>query len=158
MGRFYHYGDNRIICYGHRTRRQAGRRGGRYVTIGEQRPSLVTWKQIEKVEGRLNDSFIKHNGKEIPAGTILDVSYRWMFDIGINIQQFEVIQKAPNHIVVNLAEPQLKGNSKLLDKSKKHLRELLEYVLEGPIQLDFNLVEKIDKNGKKRRPIRREIQ
>lgn len=131
---------------------------GDYVTIGEQRPSLVTWKQIEKVEGRLNDSFIKHNGKEIPAGTILDVSYRWMFDIGINIQQFEVIQKAPNHIVVNLAEPQLKGNSKLLDKSKKHLRELLEYVLEGPIQLDFNLVEKIDKNGKKRRPIRREIQ
>jgi len=130
---------------------------GDYVTVGEQEPSPVNWKQIEKVEGRFNDSFVDLNGREIPAGTILDISYRWMFDIGINIQQFEIIQQAFNYIVVNLSEPTLADDKELEDESKQHLKKLLEYVLGGEIEFEFNLVETIEKKGKKRRPIRREF-
>lgn len=64
---------------------------GDYVTIGDPKPSDVTWRQIEKIQGRQNDSFLSQNGQSIPAGTILDLSYRWMYDIGVNIRQFEIV-------------------------------------------------------------------
>ncbi|HVT62415.1 MAG TPA: hypothetical protein VHD33_02865, partial [Legionellaceae bacterium] len=128
---------------------------GDYVTIGAQKPSDITWRQIEKIEGRQNDAFLSQNGQSIPAGTILDISYRWMYDIRVNIRQFEIVQTAPNAIRVTVCEPQLSNNDELTNKSKLHLKKLLEYVLDSDIEMDFIVVDKLENTFKKWRPIRR---
>ena len=127
---------------------------GDIITIGKQDQCEVHWKQIEKVKGRENDSFIRSDGVIIPSGTILDISYRWMFDTNINIQEFEIVQR-DNKIIVNLTEPSLRSEE-ALDKSRAHLRLLLESVMGADFELDFNIVDKIEKLGIKRKAIRRE--
>jgi len=44
-----------------------------YVTLGEPNDCVVKWRQIQKIEGRQNDVFIKEDGSDVPAGTILDI-------------------------------------------------------------------------------------
>lgn len=127
---------------------------GDFITVSEQKPCNVRWRQIEKIEGRLNDAFIKSDGGYIPAGTILDITYRWMFDTGINIREFEIIQKGPQKIIANLSEPNVVNED--IFKSRNHLKKLLEYVL-GNIDLEFNLASHIEKKSRKYRPIRREF-
>ncbi len=128
---------------------------GDFVTIGEQKPCNVRWKQIERVEGRLNDAFIRLDGIYVPAGTILDITYRWMFDTGINIREFEIIQREPRRIVANVSELDLM-NDENLQRSCNHLEELLKHAL-GDVELEFNIVDHIEKKGRKYRPIRREF-
>lgn len=125
------------------------------VVIGKQIESRINWRQVERVGGRSNDSFIRADGSEVPAGTILDISYRWMFDIGVNIQEFEIIQDAANHITINLNENRVKNNALLAEKSFSHIKELLKYVLGENIDVSFNLVDHIEKTGIKKKPIRR---
>ncbi len=62
-------------------------------------------EQIDKVEGRQNDAFLRKDGVIIPAGNILDIIYRWMFNIEINIQEFEIIQTSPVDFRVKIIEP-----------------------------------------------------
>jgi phenylacetate-CoA ligase len=133
---------------------------GDFVTIGAQRPSLLNWRQIEKVNGRANDSFIREDGSEVPAGTILDMTYRWMFDIGVNIQEFSVVQKSPTEIVITAFEPKLNNNHELEVKSLHHFEELARYVIGENVRVTLNLQENSEgpqPNNKKRRPIRKEF-
>lgn len=133
---------------------------GDLVTIGEQSPSPVNWRQIEKVDGRSNDSFTREDGIEIPAGTILDITYRWMFDVGVNIQEFSIIQKSPTAIVIEAFEPNLKDNPELQVRSLSHFEQLARYVLGDNIHVTLNLQEYPEvpqRNAKKRRPIRKEF-
>lgn len=133
---------------------------GDLITIGEQTPSPINWRQIEKVDGRSNDSFVREDGAEIPAGTILDITYRWMFDVGVNIQEFSIIQKSPTEIVIEAFEPKLKGNPELLLKSLSHFEELARYVLGNNLKVTLNLQDSPEtpqRNAKKRRPIRKDF-
>jgi phenylacetate-CoA ligase len=128
---------------------------GDLISVGEQESCDVKWKQFDKVEGRMNDAFIRYDGEYIPPGTLLDLTYRWMFDTGINIREFEIIQSAPRKIIVNLNEPSLLNDCDGFESSD-YLRNLLEHVL-GNIELEFNLVDHIEKKSRKYRPIRREF-
>lgn len=130
---------------------------GDYATISETRECKVNWRQIEKVEGRQNDAFIKEDGTIIPAGTILDITYRWMFDTGINIQEFEIIQTSPLNIRVSVKEPTLFDTEKRLT-SYHHLKKLLETVFGKEINIEFNVIDSFPvQKQRKRRPIRREF-
>ena len=132
---------------------------GDYVSVGEQSKCLINWRQIQKVEGRQNDAFIKEDGTIVPAGTVLDITYRWMFDVGINIQEFEIIQTGINKFEVRLNEPSLFDDLEKQRISFGHLRELLQIVFGENLDIVFKPLElKGDqKVQRKRRPIRREF-
>ena len=132
---------------------------GDYVTLGEPNDCLLKWRQIKKIEGRQNDAFIKEDGSAVPAGTILDITYRWMFDVGINIQEFEIIQTGINNFEIRLKEPSLFSDLEKQRISFSHLRELLQIVFGENIDIVFKPLEpQLNKaKQRKRRPIRREF-
>jgi len=133
---------------------------GDYVTLGEPNDCVVKWRQIQKIEGRQNDAFIKEDGSAVPAGTILDITYRWMFDVGVNIQEFEIIQTGINKFEVRLKEPSLFSDLEKQKISFGHLRELLQIVFGENINIVFKPLEELkskSKTQRKRKPIRREF-
>lgn len=133
---------------------------GDLITIGEQRPSKINWRQVEKIDGRSNDSFTREDGVDIPAGTILDMTYRWMFDIGVNIQEFSIIQKSPTQIEIDVFESKLNDSEELRVKSLEHFEQLAKYVLGENVKVTLNLNENPEapqRNNRKRRPIRKEF-
>jgi phenylacetate-CoA ligase len=59
---------------------------GDYVTRPENpEPCEINWSQIASIDGRLNDAFINRAGRKVPAGSILDATYRWMFDCELHL-------------------------------------------------------------------------
>lgn len=80
---------------------------GDYILLGEEKKCQINWRQIERIEGRINDSFLTRDGKEIPAETLLDITYRMMFDTEINIREFSLIQKDYDLIVLKIYDPEL---------------------------------------------------
>jgi phenylacetate-CoA ligase len=114
------------------------------------------WSQLATIDGRANDCFINRLGREVPAGTILDVTYRWMFDVGIHIKEFELVQTAPDQIravmVVDGAIPQAK-----IQTSLEHLQDLLRLCMDHAVRVEAELPSIFPKRAGKRRPIRREF-
>jgi phenylacetate-CoA ligase len=114
------------------------------------------WSQLATIDGRANDCFINRQGREVPAGTILDVTYRWMFDVGIHIKEFELVQTAPDQIravmVVDGAIPQAK-----IQTSLEHLQDLLRLCMDHAVRVEAELPSIFPKRAGKRRPIRREF-
>lgn len=116
---------------------------------------LISWRQLASVQGRVNDSFITPSGKVVPAGTLLDITYRWMFDTNINIQEFELIQIKPNCIQVNLFEPSLQNHPEMFALSREHLVELMRRVFGEEVEVEFQIASHLSETKGKRRPIRR---
>ncbi|MFN2477181.1 MAG: phenylacetate--CoA ligase family protein [Chthoniobacterales bacterium] len=121
-----------------------------------EEPCLCGWSQLASINGRVNDAFHNAAGEEVPAGTLLDVTYRWMYDIGVNIQEFELVQTAPDRIRATFQV----GNGVPSDKisvSSEHLADLLEVCLGCRVQLETIITKEFPKRAGKRRPIRREF-
>jgi phenylacetate-CoA ligase len=55
--------------------------------------SEINWSQISSIDGRMNDAFINLEGRKIAAGSILDATYRWMFDRDLHLAEFEIVQR-----------------------------------------------------------------
>ncbi len=130
---------------------------GDYVTRPQEPGKCVFgWSQLASVDGRVNDSFINLWGQEVPAGTILDVTYRWMFDAGVHIKEFELVQKAPDAVQATLLldghAPGVRERSSLV-----HLEELLQVCLGHPVRVEAEMASRFPKRKGKRRPIRREF-
>ena len=71
---------------------------GDYITLPvEPAPSEINWSQIASIDGRLNDAFINKEDRKVPAGSILDATYRWMFDCDLHLAQFEIVQTGVRH-------------------------------------------------------------
>jgi phenylacetate-CoA ligase len=119
-------------------------------------PCLVGWSQITSVDGRANDSFVNQHGREIPAGTILDLTYRWMFDADVQIKEFELTQKAPREIeAILMADGGALGTK--VRASLGHLRELLAVCLGHAVRIEAEIVASFPARTGKRRPIRRDF-
>jgi len=121
-----------------------------------QEPCDINWLQIETVEGRTNDSFISDKGQVIPAGTLLDASYRWMFDSGIQPYAFEMVQKSKNEIEISLC-----CTDGLVDGQLETLRSTI-YQHIGTLvgeqcDISVNITTQDFPRGKKYRPIRRDF-
>lgn len=128
---------------------------GDFVTVSTPEPSAMQWKQLEQVDGRLNDSFMKEDGTLIPAGTILDITYRWMYEMQINVQEFEIIQDAPLHVTVHVKEPSFTNDSERMLRSWGKIQELLQYILGENVTVSCHTLSSIAQTTKKRKPIRR---
>ncbi|MEK6934546.1 MAG: hypothetical protein AABW46_01580 [Nanoarchaeota archaeon] len=133
-------------------------RQGDYIRLPKkEQHSDVKWMQIESIEGRLNDSFVRQDGTKVPAGTLLDASYRWMFDSGIQPYSFEVIQTAYDNVTVNLYSKTRFDRTQLAlleDKVKIHLG----FLLGRECAIDINVIRDVPHIlGRKHRPIRREF-
>jgi phenylacetate-CoA ligase len=113
----------------------------------------VSWSQLASVEGRVNDSFVNRWGREVPAGTILDVTNRWMHDTGVNLSQFELHQEAPDRVHA-VVVPDRAGSSRLLAEGAGHLEKLLAACLEHPVTVELEVLPRWIQHGK-RRPIQR---
>ncbi len=116
----------------------------------------ISWKQLESIDGRVNDAFINAYGRMIPAGSILDITYRWMFDCGINLAQFEIIQKA-NNVVEARFIPGANIDENVIVGSIGHLEDLLGLCLEHKVTVYAKVMSVFPAKTGKRRPIRREI-
>src|SRR5262249_42622359 len=98
---------------------------GDYVTRpASPAPCLIGWSQLADIGGRVNDSFLNLRGQVTPAGTILDVVYRWMFDAGLPIREFELVQTAPDMIRATFI-PDAAATEARIQVSVGHLRDLL---------------------------------
>ena len=119
-------------------------------------PAAVRWKQLESIDGRMNDAFLNRMGRSIPAGSVLDITYRWMFDTHINLAQFEIIQKKHDLVEARFVPGEGIAESKILG-SVGHLEELLELCLEHPVRVKAKVMRAFPKKPGKHRPIRREL-
>jgi phenylacetate-CoA ligase len=116
----------------------------------------ISWKQLESIDGRVNDAFVNAYGRMIPAGSVLDITYRWMFDCNINLQQFEIIQKAQDLVEARFIPGAGIPEERIL-ASTGHLEELLGLCLEHDVKVNAKVMSAFPAKTGKRRPIRREI-
>ncbi len=126
------------------------------VLLEEEEACAIQWRQIRAIEGRSNDYFITVDGKIVPAGTLLDLTYRWMFDTGINIEEFEIIQEDVRKVRVRIYDPTLVKSPHKKEKAEDYFNKLLKKVL-GDVCITFEISRSRIERGKKRRPIRREF-
>lgn len=130
---------------------------GDFVTRPESAPAcMVGWSQLASVDGRLNDGFVNARGQEIPAGSLLDITYRWMFDVDANIQEFELVQTAHDRVRAAF-QPGPGVPAATIQQASKHLRDLLEVCLRNAIELEVVIHDTFVHREGKRRPIRREF-
>ncbi|MGO9234413.1 MAG: phenylacetate--CoA ligase family protein [Methylocella sp.] len=116
----------------------------------------ISWKQLESIDGRANDAFVNAYGRVVPAGSVLDITYRWMFDCNINLQQFEIIQKAHDLIEARFIPGAGISEERILG-SIGHLVELLSLCLEHKVKVHARVMAAFPPKTGKRRPIRREM-
>jgi phenylacetate-CoA ligase len=118
--------------------------------------SDINWSQIASIDGRLNDAFINLSGRKVPAGSILDATYRWMFDCNLHLAQFEIVQRGFDLVEARVVLGHDNPLSRL-DGSIPHLEDLLAACLEHPVKVIATVLESFPPKTGKRRPIRREI-
>jgi phenylacetate-CoA ligase len=114
----------------------------------------IGWSRLGTIQGRENDSFITRQGTSIPAGTLLDLTYRWMFDSGVAVKGFELVQKALDRVEVNfwpaLDEASVRKLSSFIDAYVKVL-------LGEDCQVQVTSMNGPPSRSGKFRPIRREF-
>ncbi len=117
-------------------------------------PCLIGWGQVASIEGRINDSFINREGRIIPAGSVLDVIYRWMHDGGIYLEDFEMVQKSQDKVEVAL-KPLHQTPVGKIRESRTHLQNLLQTCVGHPVALEFKVLDQFPARTGKRRLIQR---
>lgn len=79
-----------------------------------------------------------------------------MFDSGVNIQEFEIVQTSPISFKVTVKELNLLQNQEKKTRSFQKLQELLTTVFSEDITISFDVVESFPpQTQRKKRPIRR---
>ena len=130
---------------------------GDYLTQpADPEPCEVQWSQIASIDGRMNDAFINRQGRKVPAGSMLDVTYRWMFDSDLHLAQFELVQKTPDLIETSFVLGSGVSDARL-QKAVPHLEDLLSLCMEHPVRVQAKVVDAFSPKTGKRRPIRREF-
>jgi phenylacetate-CoA ligase len=119
-------------------------------------PCAVNWSQIATIDGRMNDAFVNRYGRKVPAGSLLDATYRWMFDCDLHLAQFEVIQKRTDLVEVRCALGEGTTESRVL-AAASHLEDLLTACLEHPVTAMISVIGAFAPRTGKRRPIRCEV-
>jgi phenylacetate-CoA ligase len=119
-------------------------------------PCGVHWSQIASIDGRMNDAFINKHGRKVPAGSLLDVTYRWMFDRDLHLAQFELVQKRPDLIEAKFALGGATVETRVRS-AVSHLEDLLAMCLEHPVRVTITVVSSFPAHSGERRPIRCEI-
>jgi phenylacetate-CoA ligase len=104
----------------------------------------------------MNDGFINRDGRKIPAGSLLDVSYRWMFDRDLHLTQFEVIQKRTDLVEVRCSLGEATSESRVR-AAASHMEDLLTTCLEHAVGVIVTVVDGFPPRPGKRRPIRCEV-
>jgi len=129
---------------------------GDYVTRpANPEPCDVQWSQIASIDGRMNDAFINREGRKVPAGSILDITYRWMFDSDLHLKQFELVQKDADVIQTTFVLGDGVTEKRLFD-AMPHLEALMSLSMEHAVQVKAQVVASFPPKTGKRRPIRRE--
>ena len=120
-------------------------------------PCAVRWRQLESIDGRANDAFVDAAGGRVPAGTILDVTYRWMFDGNLNLAQFEVVQTGAAVVTARFV-PNDDTPAAAVLATLPHLEALLAICLQQPeVRVDAEVLTAVPPRSGKRRPIRCEM-
>jgi phenylacetate-CoA ligase len=119
-------------------------------------PCGMHWSQIATIDGRMNDAFVNKHGRKVPAGSLLDVTYRWMFDRNLHLAQFELVQKRTDLVEVRCVLGDGTIESRLHHEAS-HLEDLLTACLEHPVEVTITVVDGFGPQKGKRRPIRCEI-
>ena len=125
---------------------------GDMAIAGEDTDCTVNWGTLDSIAGRVNDSFINQDGDLIPSGTLLDISYRMMFDLGVSLKRFELVQTSPQDINLYCLPSEYNQCQKL----SSDLKSLLEVTMGHIINLSVESKNlSIDTGHNKLRPIRR---
>lgn len=131
---------------------------GDCITLPQTKASCsINWSQVGSIDGRINDAFINIHGRRVPAGSLLDVTYRWMFDMDLHLSQFELVQKEKQVIEATFV-PGALGVETRLQAAIGHLETLLSMCMEHPVQVKARSVASFPESSAKRRPIRSEVQ
>ena len=130
---------------------------GDYVTIpANPEPCDIQWMQIASIDGRMNDAFVNRGGRKVPAGSVLDITYRWMFDSDLHLKQFELVQTDFDLIETTFVLGDGVTEQRLFD-AMPHLEALMSLSMEHEVRVKANVVGAFPPKKGKRRPIRREM-
>jgi phenylacetate-CoA ligase len=128
---------------------------GDLATLGPPSNCPIQWGRVENIQGRVNDAFLTRSGNLVPAGTILDATYRMMFDNNINLRRFELVQT--DYDVARLTAPN-DIDRKELEAARQRLAELLAVAMEHPVKVELVISQSgSDDPGPKHRPIKRQF-
>lgn len=128
---------------------------GDIATAGPTSHCPIQWGCIENIQGRANDAFVTREGRVVPAGSILDATYRMMYDNDINLRRFELVQT--DYEVVRLIAPSDMERGEL-EAARRRLTELLTASMEHPVRVDVVFNENgAGAPGLKHRPIKRQF-
>jgi phenylacetate-coenzyme A ligase PaaK-like adenylate-forming protein len=114
----------------------------------------IGWSRLGAIQGRENDSFINRQGTLIPAGTLLDLTYRWMFDSGVAVRGFELVQKALDRVEVSVW-PVL--DEAPLRKLSSYIDAYVKVLLGEDCEVQITSTEGPPSRSGKFRPIRRDF-
>jgi phenylacetate-CoA ligase len=128
--------------------------GDYIVKESEDSECEIGWSRLGAIQGRENDSFIGAQGTMIPAGTLLDLTYRWMFDSGVAVRGFELVQKALDRVEVNVW-PLIDEES--LRKLSSYIDAYVKVLLGENCEVRICSLDAPPSRGGKFRPIRREF-
>jgi len=90
------------------------------------------------------------------AGSILDATYRWMFDCDLHLAQFEIVQTGVDMVEARVVLGAATSKDKL-HGSIPHLEDLLSICLEDKVRVKAVVLDAFPPKVGKRRPIRREM-
>jgi phenylacetate-CoA ligase len=95
------------------------------------------WPLLEKVVGRINSNFKNRFGEYIGAGIFYPLFY-----FQNNIQQFQIIQKTVDSILINLVLIE-KNRLKDMDKFFEENNQKIEKIMGHQITVKYNIVDEI---------------
>jgi len=106
-------------------------------------PCGRTFRILEKLEGRKNDSFLLPGGGELSSGFLLDLTYSVILDYDHAVQAFCLLQERPEHWTLEVV-PGSHWSSELAQKIPADLARLLKH---PEVTLELKIVEQVSRTA-----------
>ena len=114
----------------------------------------VKWKCLRSLDGRLNDAFITRDRRVIASGTILDITYRMMFDRGLSVDEFMLVQVEYTRVLLYIRHSTASPTH--TNTLREKVTALLEIAMQQKVDVEVIQTEQLPySESGKRRPIRR---
>ena len=97
---------------------------------------------MKMLEGRKDDFLTSLDGRIISPRVFTHYTYGWPFGDLLEIRQFKVVQERRDKLVIKLVGARSPSD----DKAQEYARKEIEKVFGEGIQVEFELVEKIDRD------------
>lgn len=121
-----------------------------YATLGDETcPCGRTFRTLNAIIGRKNDSFLLPSGRVLSSGYLLDAAYSLLLDLKADIADFCMVQERKDYILLEVIP-----GERLSYETEEKIRTHLERLIGEPVILEVKQVRKLYRTeAGKRNPI-----